>query len=126
VLTTGQKASRLRMTVDRSTIRANGEDLSYITVEAVDANGQVDFTADQEVDFAITGPGIIAAVGNGDAEDPDSYNATKRKLYQGRAQVIVRSSSHAGRITVDAKSSNLAKDSVAIIVNSIAQQSALE
>ena len=50
-------------------VQADGQDLSFVTVEALDAEGRLQSNADQEVQFAISGPGVIAAVGNGDGKD---------------------------------------------------------
>lgn len=107
VLTTAGNPTRLRLTPDRTVIHADGEDLSFITVEAVDAEGRLQPQADQEVQVAITGPGVIAAVGNGDGQDPASYQRDRRKLFQGRALVVVRTSKQSGPITLTAKTSGL-------------------
>ena len=114
VLTTVGQASRLRVTADRTTVDANGEDLSFVTVDVVDANGRPDLRADQEVQFEISGPGVIAAVGNGDGQDPDSYHSNRRKLYQGRALVVIRSSLQPGQIKLTARSSGLSDGSLTI------------
>ncbi len=92
VLTTTGKPARLRLTADRTTLQADGQDLSFISVEAVDAEGRFQPDADQEVHFAIGGPGVIAAVGNGDGQDAATYHGDRRKLFQGRALIVVRTS----------------------------------
>ncbi len=107
VLTTAGRPTKLRLTPDRTVIHADGEDLSFVTVEAVDAEGRLEPQADQEVQFAIAGPGVIAAVGNGDGQDPASYQGDRRKLFQGRALVVVRTSKQSGPITLTAKTSGL-------------------
>jgi beta-galactosidase len=107
ILTTSGKATGLKVTPDRGLVDANGEDLAYFTVEAVDADGRWQPNADAEVQFSITGPGTIAAVGNGDAQDPASYHANSRKLFDGRALVIVRTTTQSGSITVTAKTPGL-------------------
>jgi beta-galactosidase len=114
VLKTAGQAAKLRLTADRTVVQANGEDLSFVTVEAVDPTGRPDLHADQEIHFSLTGRGIITAVGNGDAQDPDSYHADHRKLYQGRAQVVIRTSRQAGPIKLTAQSSGLGEASVTI------------
>jgi beta-galactosidase len=114
VLTTAGEAARLRVTADRTTLQADGEDLSFVTVEAVDVNGKPDLRADQEVQFEISGPGVIAAVGNGDGQDPDSYQGDRRKLYQGRALVAIRTSRQTGRIKLTVRSSGLSDGSLSI------------
>ncbi len=114
VLSTSGPAAKLRVTADRTEVQANGEDLSFVTAEAVDAKGQPDLHADQEVQFEVSGPGTMAAVGNGDGKDPDSYQGDRRKLYQGRALVVIRSAKQAGRIKLTAKSSGLSDGSLTI------------
>jgi beta-galactosidase len=114
VLTTAGNAAGLRVTADRSEVQADGQDLSFVTVEAVDAQGRWQPDADQEVQFAISGPGAIAAVGNGDGQDPASYEGDRRKLYQGRALVVVRTSKQAGAIKLTATSPGLSEGSVSI------------
>ena len=123
LLKTAGDAAQLRLTAERSTsdrilsvgqrfpviatIRADGQDLSFITVEAVDASGQPHPNADHQVTFALSGPGTIAAVGNGDLTSPEPYRGSQRKLFQGKALVIVRASHAAGQITLTAKAPGL-------------------
>jgi beta-galactosidase len=114
VLMTAGAAAKLRVTADRTELQADGEDLSFVTVEAVDANGRPDLRADREVHFEISGPGVIAAVGNGDGQDPDSYHEDRRKLFQGRALVVIRTSKQTGPIKLTAKSSGLGDGSLTI------------
>ena len=114
VVTTAGKPIKLRLTPDRTVVHADGEDLSFVTVEAVDAEGRLEPQADQEVQFAITGPGVIAAVGNGDGQDPASYQGDRRKLFQGRALVVVRASKQSGSVTLTARTPGLNDGSATI------------
>ncbi len=74
VETTGEPAA-VRLTPDRATINADGEDVSVITVAVTDAQGRVAPVASNLVEFAIEGPGKIIGVGNGDpsCHEPDVY-----------------------------------------------------
>lgn len=114
LLTTTGEATKLHLTADRTVLQADGEDLSFVTVEAVDAHGRPDLRADQEVEFQISGPGTIAAVGNGDGQDADSYHSDRRKLYQGRALIVIRTAKQAGQIKLTAKGSGLSDGAVNI------------
>jgi beta-galactosidase len=74
VETTGASAG-IKLTPDRATIHADGEDLSMVTVAVTDAQGRMVPTASNLVRFAIGGPGKIIGVGNGDpiCHEPDTY-----------------------------------------------------
>jgi beta-galactosidase len=71
VETTGEPAA-LQITPHKPAIQADGTDVAIITVQANDAQGRSVPTASSEVAFAITGPGKIVGVGNG---DPSSHEA---------------------------------------------------
>jgi beta-galactosidase len=114
VLKTAGAATHLRATADRSVVHADGEDLSFVTVEALDAEGRPDIRADQEVTFSLGGPGSIAAVGNGDGQDPASYQGESRKLYQGRAVVVVRASTREGAIKLTASAPGVSEGTTTI------------
>ncbi|QEE27278.1 DUF4982 domain-containing protein [Terriglobus albidus] len=126
ILTTAGNATKLRLTADRTVLRADGEDLSFVTVEAVDDQGHFQPHAEQEVQFSISGPGSIAAVGNGDGQDADSYHAERRKLYQGRALVVIRTSRKAGAIKLTAASAGLTDSTAMIDAKTIPAQAELQ
>jgi beta-galactosidase len=126
VLTTAGSPARLRLTADHAQVQADGQDLSFVTVEAVDAEGRFQPHADQEVQFSISGPGIVAAVGNGDEQDNASYQSDRRKLFQGRALVVIRASRKAGPIKLIASSSGLADGAVTIEAKQAAEKIGFE
>ena len=125
VLTTAGGPAGLRLTPDRPVVHADGEDLSFMTIEAVDPHGNVQPDADQEVQFSLSGPGAIVAVGNGDGRDGAAYQGDRRKLFQGRALVIVRTSRQSGPITVTAKAPGLTAASSTIQSTAIARRAEL-
>ena len=108
VLTTAGEPAQLRLTADRDMVRADGQDLSFITVEALDAKGRVQPNADPPVEFQISGPGVIAAVGNGDGTSDELYQGHQRRLFHGRALVVVRTSKTPGTIQLTATAPGLA------------------
>lgn len=114
VLTTAGKPARLRLSSDRTTLRADGQDLAFVTVEALDAAGRWQPQADQQIEFALDGPARIAAVGNGDGRDPAPYQGTRRKLYQGRALVVLRSARQPGEIRLRATAPGLGEAVITI------------
>lgn len=113
-LTTARASARLRLTADRARIRADGEDLCFVTVEVTDRNGRLRPDADPAVRFALHGPGLIAGVGNGDMTTLESYQANPHHLFQGRAVVVIRSTAESGRLKLTASAPGLADATVTI------------
>ena len=110
----------VKLIADRSNLRADGEDVSVITVQASDAQERPVPTAGNEITFNLTGPGRIIGVGNGDpsSHEPDVFTANgpadsmtsanwKRSLFNGLAQVVVQSTREPGEITLTASSPGL-------------------
>jgi beta-galactosidase len=126
VIRTNGPAAKLRLTADRRELQADGQDLAYVTVEAVDAKGQLVQNADQEVSFALSGPGVIAAVGNGNGQDTDSYQGTHRKLFYGRAEVIVRTTRKGGALKLRAEAPGLSDATAEITTKSPAKSADLQ
>lgn len=109
---------RIKLTPDRSVIDATGEDLSFIMIEAYDKNGNLCPLAENMINFEITGPGEIAAVGNGNPQSYEPYLADFRKLFYGKAMLILRSKENeTGEINVTATSDGLKSASISIAVN---------
>jgi beta-galactosidase len=102
--TTGA-ATTIRVTADRSNLQSDGEDLAILKVEALDSAGRLVPTADDRIEFKITGPGAIIGVGNGDPNCQESDKEPRRSLFNGLAQVIVQASKTAGQIVIEASSS---------------------
>jgi beta-galactosidase len=99
--TTGEAAA-LRLTADRTTINADGEDVAVIKVEGLDKDGRLVPTADNLVAFKVAGEGALIGVGNGDPNCQESDKGSTRSLFNGLAQVIVQSSKRSGEIRIEA------------------------
>ena len=108
VLRTAGEAYTLKLTPDRSRLKASGEDLSFILVEACDKNGNLCPLADYMINFELKGPGEIAGVGNGNPQSHEPFVAPYRKLFNGKAMLIVRTTANKpGKITVEASAEGL-------------------
>jgi len=112
-LQTAKQVSKIRLSADRTTIAADGQDLCYITVELIDANGIRNLKAENLVKFKVGG-GTIAGVGNANPISLESYQLPQRKAWQGRCLVIVRSSGKATPITLTASADGLPSSSIVI------------
>ncbi|HTM93610.1 MAG TPA: beta-galactosidase GalB [Flavisolibacter sp.] len=115
IVKTTNEASQLSISADRKLIKADGTDLSFITVKVVDKNGLVVPTAGNEVSFEIEGQGEVIATDNGDPANMVSFASSEREAYSGLLLAIVQSQKgKAGIIKITAKSEGL-KDAVILI-----------
>lgn len=114
VLKTAGEPYQIRLTADRSKIKADGMDLSYVLVEAVDKDGNVCPLADNKIELSVSGTGRIAGVANGNPQSFDSFQANDVKLFYGKAMVILGSGFEKGEISLTATSGGLVKDSKVI------------
>jgi len=99
--TTGEPAS-IRLTADRIEIDADGEDVAILRVEVMDKEGRSVPTADNLINFKVTGEGRLIGVGNGDPNCQESDKEPRRSLFNGLAQVIVQANRTPGTIDVEA------------------------
>lgn len=106
---------RLRLNADRQEIHADGDDLSFITVEILDKDGTPCPWADNEVRFTIEGPGFIAGVDNGSQTSMERFKASSRKAFYGKCLAVIQNNGNPGEIRLTAESDGLEKDTVTII-----------
>jgi beta-galactosidase len=99
--TTGAPAT-IRLTADRTTIDADGEDLSMVRVDVLDKEGRPVPNANNRVAFHVSGEGRLIGVGNGDPNCQESDKEPKRSLFNGLAQVILQSTKKPGEIHIEA------------------------
>jgi beta-galactosidase len=105
---TAKAAVRLEALPDRDEIRADGRDLSFVTVRVVDASGVVAPRAEPRVRFEIEGPGEIVATDNGDPTSFEPFPSPERNAFSGLCLAIVRArAGQPGRIRVTASSAGL-------------------
>ncbi len=101
------KPAIIRLIADRSTIKADPNDLSFVTAEILDADGNFIPNADLMVNFEISGVGKIAGVGSGSPSKMSSFQQPHKKTWQGRCLAIIRPNGPAGKITLTAKAEGL-------------------
>lgn len=114
ILQTAGDPVGLKLTADRTILSADGQDLAFVVVEAVDAMGRLQMNTDVKATFTVFGAGIIAAVGNGDGQSQDSYAGNAFNLFQGRALVVLRSIRKAGEIKLITNAAGVKISSVVI------------
>jgi len=116
-LSTAGKPAAIRLIADRKTIKADQNDLSFISVEIIDDKGNIVPSVDGlEVRFQLTGNASIAGVGNGDPADMSSFQQYHKKVYWGKALAIVRPSGIKGSANLSATVEGLKPGHIQIIM----------
>ncbi len=93
-------SSTIRLTADRTEIRADAGELCFLTIETLDAEGRLVENAADYVRVEIGGPGCLMGMDNGDSTDYDQYKSNVRKLFSGRLLAVVGSTGEEGEISV--------------------------
>ena len=106
-LQTAGEAKTIRLTADHTKLKADDQDLAFITVEMLDANGVVNPTADNLLTASVKGPATIVGFGNADIKDCDSYTDSTHKTWKGRALLVVRSTGKKGKVTITVQDKSL-------------------
>ena len=81
--------------------------LQHIRIEAVDKKGRRVKGASSKVTFTVDGPAEIAGVINGDITSEELTAGNTRRLYNGTATAILRSTGTAGKVTLTATADGL-------------------
>jgi len=103
-LCTAGEPARLRLTADRRTITADGQDLTFITVEVIDSKGNVCPEAAIPCEVSVSGRGSLLAAASADLKDTEPYTSARVTTWKGRALLVVRSAQKAGQVKVSIKS----------------------
>ncbi|ASU33987.1 glycoside hydrolase family 2 TIM barrel-domain containing protein [Mucilaginibacter xinganensis] len=107
VLCTADAPAKIQLSADRTKLKADNQDLSYITVELADAKGNLNPRAVNQVDFKVSGAGTIVGVGNANPRSVESNQLPRRKAWRGKCMVIIKTTGKAGAITLTASAANL-------------------
>ena len=106
---TAGKPHHIELIADRSQIKADGKDLSFVTVRVVDKDGNLCPLADNTISFKVKGAGTYRAGANGNPASLESFQTPKMKVFSGMMTAIVSSSDKPGKITLEATGKGLVK-----------------
>jgi beta-galactosidase len=113
-ITTAGKPHHIELSVDRSTIKANGKDLAFVTVSVVDKNGNLCPAADNLIEFSVSGAGHYRAGANGNSVSLELFHEPRMKVFSGMMTAIVESSDKPGTITLTATAKGLKPATITI------------
>jgi beta-galactosidase len=95
VQTAGAPA-RIEVIPDRSRINADGNDLSFLTVNVLDENGVLVPYAENSITCVIEGEGKVVGVDNGNQVSHESFKTNYRKAFNGKCLFIVQAGTNPG------------------------------
>ncbi len=109
---TATQPYKIFLEADRNVIKADGKDLSFITVKILDMNNTLLPYADNLLNFEIQGEGKIVGVDNGCQTSHEPFKANYRKAFNGLCLVVVQSTEKSGKIKITARAENLLPASI--------------
>ena len=104
-LKTADEPARLRLTPDRTVMTADGQSLTFVTVEVLDKQGTLVPEAAIPCEASVKGAGTLLAFASADLKDTEPYTSPRVKTWKGRALLVVRSMQKGGSVSVTIKSS---------------------
>lgn len=108
-LHTAGKPHHIELLPDRIQLKADGKDLSFVTVRVVDKDGNLCPLADNQISFKVKGKGTYRAGANGDPTSLESFQEPKMKVFSGMMTAIVQTTEEPGRIVLEATAKDLNK-----------------
>lgn len=114
---TAGKPYALRLTSSVPALKADGEDLAYITVQAVDKAGNPVPYANEMVNFKVKGDGRYRAAANGDPTSLDLFHLPRMPLFSGACTAILQSGDKAGTVTLTATAKGMKPATITLPVN---------
>lgn len=114
-MVTAGKPYKLVLESDRTLLKADGQDIAFVTVSVVDKKGNSCPLANDQLTFKVTGQGTYRAACNGDATSLEQFHLPTMKLFNGKLVVLVQAGTKAGNIELAVKGSTLKETRVKLL-----------
>ena len=108
-VSTAEKPYQLKLEADRTSLKADGKDLAFVTVSVVDRDGRPCPTATNQLKFKVKGEGTYRAACNGDATSLEMFHEPTMQLFSGKLVVLVQSTKDQGEINLTVTGTGLKK-----------------
>ena len=99
--------AKIKLKPDRSAIHADGNDLSFITVQVVDKDNNPVPYADNLIYFSVQGDASIAGVDNGSPTSMESFKSHERRAFHGKCLLVIKAGKTEGSVKVNATAEGL-------------------
>ena len=114
LLATASEPVAVRAIAEDKQLKADGEDLAFVQVEAIDKDGRVCPNAEVKLQLQVTGVGTLAAAGNADIKDLDPYTDNEMTTWKGRGLIVLRSTNKTGMVRLNIKPEGMKPIAVSI------------
>jgi beta-galactosidase len=88
-------------------VSADGSDLCFIEITAVDEDGRPVENANNRINVSVSGCGRLIGLDNGDSTDYDSYKGVSMRLFSGKLLAVIQANDTPGVIFVCVSSEGL-------------------
>lgn len=119
VIRTAGETYSIKLTADRNKIKSDGKDLSFVTVEILDKNGNLCPKANNLLFFDVSGSGKLKAVCNGDPTDQTSFVSKYMRTFNGKMVAVIESDTKSGEIVLKVSGGLLTPQEVKISVGNL-------
>jgi beta-galactosidase len=117
ILRTSSEVYQILAKYDKTTLIADGKDISFIEISMVDNNGVLVADADEMVTVNVSGEATLVGLDSGDIYYTGLFKTNKRKVFNGKLLVAVQSTYKAGTSTIELTSAKTG--AVKLILNSV-------
>lgn len=100
---------------DRTVLKADGEDMSFVSVELTDGKGIGKLLSDRQVTVKVSGAGVLAAIGSGNPVTEESFLDDSYTTWFGRMGFFVRSTGKAGKANVEISANGVETKKIELI-----------
>lgn len=117
VIKTAGEPHSVRITPDRASIKADGKDLSFVTIEIIDNEGNVCPRANPLLFFEVTGAGVLHSVNNGNPIDHTSFASNYMQAFNGKIVAVIESTRIPGTINIKVSGGKLQQQTASLLSN---------
>jgi beta-galactosidase len=117
-------AASIVLAADKTTLTADGSDLVFIEISALDSDGIPVHNANNRIHLTVEGAGRLVGLDNGDSTDYDQYKGSSRRLFSGKLLAVIASTMDSGSITVRAEAKGLSPQ--AVVLQSVSPEATID
>ena len=117
VLTTAGRPARLRITPEKTAMKADGHDLIYVNIEVVDQQGNRVPDAEVPLTASVSGPALLSGFGTGNPVTEEDYMDRETRTYRGTAVAILRAGYEPGQIVLTVSAENLPEEKLMLCLS---------